>query len=146
MKVIDVKLKKDNPSIPTPRYATMGAAGLDVHSNETVTINSREFHPVKTGLFVQIPEGYEIQFRPRSGLAYKHGITVLNSPGTIDSDYRGEIMAILVNHGREAYTVEEGERIGQMVLAPVHKINFIDSDALEDSLRGVGGFGSTGRK
>ncbi len=132
-----------------PAYETSGSAGLDVRAavpeNEPVTLASGARAMVPTGLSVAIPDGYELQMRPRSGLAAKHGITCLNSPGTIDSDYRGELKVILINHGEAAFTITRGERIGQLVLAPVTRLAWTMIDALPPSDRGEGGFGSTGR-
>jgi len=132
-----------------PRYETDGAAGLDVRAAipeaEPVTLAPGERAMVPTGLSVAIPEGYELQMRPRSGLAARHGITCLNSPGTIDSDFRGELKVILINHGSEPVTLARGERIGQLVLAPVTRLEWSLVDALPGSARGEGGFGSTGR-
>lgn len=112
---------------------------------EPVTLAPGERAMVPTGLSVAIPDGYEIQMRPRSGLAAKHGLTCLNSPGTIDSDYRGEIKVILINHGQTDFTIERGERIGQMVLAPVTHLSWETVNSLPETMRGEGGFGSTGR-
>jgi len=130
----------------TPSYATSGAAGLDVRANlsEPVTLNPLERKLIPTGLKVAIPEGYEIQVRPRSGLAFKHGITVLNSPGTIDADYRGEIGVLLVNLSSEAFVIEHGERIAQLVVAKHEQISWEEVNELNETTRGAGGFGSTG--
>ena len=127
-----------------PAYATGGAAGMDVVSAEDVTIAPGARHAVATGLAVAIPPGYEIQVRPRSGLALKHGISVPNTPGTIDSDYRGEVKVILVNHGAEAFAIARGDRIAQLVLAPVTRAAWEEVEELDDTARGSGGFGSTG--
>ena len=132
-----------------PAYETLGAAGMDVRAavaeDDPLVLNPGEKTMVPTGLSVAIPQGYEIQMRPRSGLAAKHGITCLNSPGTIDSDYHGELKVILINHGQEAFTIARGERIGQMLLAPVTRLVWKEVEALDDTDRGAGGFGSTGR-
>lgn len=132
-----------------PAYETLGAAGMDVRAAvpeaEPLVLMPGTKAMVETGLSVAIPQGYEIQMRPRSGLAAKHGITCLNSPGTIDSDYRGELKVILINHGQEAFTIARGERIGQMVLAPVTRLVWQEVETLDDTDRGSGGFGSTGR-
>ena len=132
-----------------PAYETLGAAGMDVRAavaqDKPLVLNPGEKTMVPTGLSVAIPQGYEIQMRPRSGLAAKHGITCLNSPGTIDSDYRGELKVILINHGQEAFTIARGERIGQMLLAPVTRLVWNQVEELDDTDRGAGGFGSTGR-
>ena len=127
-----------------PKYATDGSAGMDIVSAETVRIAPGARHAVATGLAVAIPHGYEIQVRPRSGLALKHGITVPNTPGTIDSDYRGELKVILINHSSETFAVERGDRVAQLVLAPVTQASWQEVDALDDTERGAGGFGSTG--
>jgi len=128
-----------------PQYETVGAAGLDVRSTIQKTLTPGESTLICTGLSVEIPEGYEIQVRPRSGLAYKHGITVLNSPGTIDADYRGRIGVILINHGNESFVIKKGERIGQLVLNKVERIQWEPVLALDYTERGTGGFGSTGK-
>jgi dUTP pyrophosphatase len=127
-----------------PAYATAGAAGMDVLAAEDVTIAPGARHAVATGLAVAIPAGYEIQVRPRSGLALKHGISVPNTPGTIDSDYRGELKIILINHGTEAFAVARGDRVAQLVLAPVTQAAWDEVAELGETLRGSGGFGSTG--
>lgn len=127
-----------------PAYATDGAAGMDVLSAEDVTLAPGARHAVATGLAVAIPHGFEIQVRPRSGLALKHGITVPNTPGTIDSDYRGEMKVILINHGDAAFDVRRGDRIAQLVLAPVTRASWLPVEELDDTARGEGGFGSTG--
>lgn len=132
-----------------PAYETLGAAGMDVRAafpkDEPVMLMPGERTMVPTGLSVAIPQGYELQMRPRSGLAAKHGITCLNSPGTIDSDYRGELKVILINHGAEAFTIARGERIGQILLAPVTRLVWEQVESLDETDRGSGGFGSTGR-
>ena len=131
-----------------PEYATNQSAGVDLRANldNPIKISPLERILVKTGLFIELPKGYEAQVRPRSGLAYKKGITVLNSPGTIDSDYRGEIGVILVNLSNETFLIENGERIAQMVIARHEKVNFQEVDELVETTRGSGGFGSTGIK
>ena len=132
-----------------PSYETEGAAGMDVRAavaaDAPMVLQPGERDMVPTGLSVAIPHGYEIQVRPRSGLAAKHGITALNSPGTIDCDYRGEIKVILINHGNAPFTIVRGERIGQLVLAPVTRLSWGEVEELDDTARGAGGFGSTGR-
>jgi len=129
-----------------PHYASQQAAGADVYSaNESpLEIQPGERLLVPTGLFLHIPEGYEIQVRPRSGLAYKHGVTVLNSPGTIDSDYRGEVKVLLVNLGAEPFLISPGMRIAQLVVSPVIHGHFIEVESVSETERGAGGFGSTG--
>lgn len=130
--------------LPLPAYATHGAAGMDVVSAEDVTIVPGARHAVATGLSLAIPHGYEIQVRPRSGLALKHGITVPNTPGTIDSDYRGELKVLLINHGAEDFVVQRGDRVAQLVLAPVVLAAWDEVAELDATERGAGGFGSTG--
>ena len=131
---------------PLPQYETIASAGMDVRANidQAITLAPLERSLVKTGLFVEIPIGYEIHVRPRSGLAFKKGITVLNSPGTIDADYRGEIGVLLVNLSSEPFVIEDGERIAQLVLASHEQASWQEVEILEDSDRGQGGFGSTG--
>ena len=128
-----------------PQYATQGAAGMDVLSAEDVTLAPGARHAVATGLSFAIPNGFEIQVRPRSGLAIRHGITMINSPGTIDSDYRGELMVLVINHGSDEFKVRRGERIGQLVLARYSLARWLEVEQLEDTLRGQGGLGSTGK-
>jgi dUTP pyrophosphatase len=144
---IEIALKRleHGEGLPLPSYATPGAAGLDVVSAEDVTLAPGARHAVATGFAVAIPEGFEIQVRPRSGLALKHGITCLNTPGTIDSDYRGEVKVILANLGAGTFEVRRGERIAQLVPAPVQRAAFREVDDLDSTERGSGGFGSTGR-
>lgn len=129
-----------------PNYETEASAGMDLRANisEAVTLKPLERTIVKTGLFIELPVGYEAQVRPRSGLAAKKGITVLNAPGTIDADYRGEIGVILVNLSNEEFTIENGERVAQMVIAKHEHISWEEVDTLEETTRGAGGFGSTG--
>ena len=127
-----------------PAYATTGAAGMDVVSAEDVTLAPGARHAVATGLALAIPPGYEIQVRPRSGLALKHGIGVPNTPGTVDSDYRGELKVILINHGTESFAIARGDRVAQLVLAPVVQAIWDEVDDLDETERGAGGFGSTG--
>ena len=131
-----------------PHYETEASAGMDLRANisEAVTLKPLERAIVKTGLFIELPVGYEAQVRPRSGLAAKKGITVLNAPGTIDADYRGEIGVILVNLSNEEFTIENGERVAQMVIAKHEHISWEEVDTLEETTRGAGGFGSTGNK
>lgn len=131
-----------------PSYATGGAAGMDLRANidAPIVLKSLERTLVATGLFIELPLGYEAQIRPRSGLAFKNGLTVLNSPGTIDADYRGEIKVILVNLSKEDFTINDGERVAQMVIAKHEQAEWTVVEALEESARGEGGFGSTGKK
>ena len=131
--------------LPLPSYATPGAAGMDVVAAEDLDLAPGQRHAVATGFRVAIPEGYEIQVRPRSGLAFKHGISVPNTPGTIDSDYRGELKILLINHGTEAFAIRRGERIAQLVPAVVTRAAFDEVDELCETDRGHGGFGSTGQ-
>ncbi|MBS7670191.1 dUTP diphosphatase [Croceicoccus gelatinilyticus] len=141
---VPVKRLEGNDDLPLPSYATDGAAGMDVVSSEERILNPGDRAAVATGLAVAIPEGYEIQIRPRSGLALKHGITVPNTPGTIDSDYRGELKVILINHGLEPYKIRRGDRIAQAVLSPVVMASWLEVHELDETARGEGGFGSTG--
>ncbi len=130
-----------------PKYETEGSAGVDIRANleNTITLNSLDRTLIPTGLYLEIPQGYEAQVRPRSGLAAKFGITVLNTPGTIDSDYRGEIKVILVNLSKEAFDIKNGERIAQIVFAKVEQVTFVNTTELSLTERGEGGFGSTGK-
>ena len=141
---VEVKRLANGADLPLPAYATDGAAGMDVVSAEDVTIEPGARHAVATGLSMAIPQGYEIQVRPRSGLAFKHGITVPNTPGTIDSDYRGELKVLLINHGPAAFDIARGDRVAQLVLAPVVQAAWDVVDELDATARGEGGFGSTG--
>jgi dUTP pyrophosphatase len=141
---VQVKRLPHGAGLPLPAYATAGAAGMDVVSAEDVTIAPGARHAVATGLALAIPQGYEIQVRPRSGLALKHGITVPNTPGTIDSDYRGELKVILINHGAEPFAIARGDRVAQLVLAPVVHAAWDEVAELDATERGEGGFGSTG--
>jgi dUTP pyrophosphatase len=131
--------------LPLPAYATTGAAGMDVVAAEELTLQPGQRHAVATGFAIAIPPGYEVQVRPRSGLALKHGVTCLNTPGTIDEDYRGEVKIILANLGAEPFEIRRGERIAQLVPAVVTKAAFDEVASLDDTARGAGGFGSTGR-
>lgn len=144
-----MKIKIINKSDhPLPHYETLASAGMDLRANSTeaITLQPLERTIVKTGLFIELPIGYEAQVRPRSGLAAKKGITVLNAPGTVDADYRGEIGVILVNLSNEPFTVENGERIAQLVIARHERAEWIEVEELSDTTRGAGGFGSTGTK
>ena len=142
---IQISRLSNGEGLPLPAYATHGAAGLDVVAAEDVDLQPGQRHAVATGFKVAIPHGYEIQVRPRSGLAFKHGISIPNTPGTIDSDYRGELKILLINHGEEPFAVRRGERIAQLVPAAVTPAEFDAVEELEDTHRGAGGFGSTGR-
>ena len=143
-----IQIKKLSTSVSFPKYETPGSSGLDIaaHIEENIIINPGEKSLISTGLFVAIPIGYEIQIRPRSGLAAKKNITVLNTPGTIDADYRGEIKVILINHSKEKFIIENGDRIAQMVVCPVIQAELEGTTELPNTERGSGGFGSTGTK
>ncbi|KQM30525.1 dUTP diphosphatase [Sphingomonas sp. Leaf10] len=145
--MIPIRLRRlpHGHGLPLPAYATAGAAGMDVVAAEDIDLAPGARHAVATGFAIAIPEGYEVQVRPRSGLALKHGITCLNTPGTIDSDYRGEVKVILANLGQEPFRVVCGERIAQLVPAAVTRAKVTEVDTLDDTVRGAGGFGSTGR-
>ena len=142
-----VLIKKLNPDVELPAYKTNGASGMDLMAfiEEQIKIAPNSSYLVPTGLSMALSEDYEVQIRPRSGLAANNSITVLNTPGTIDSDYRGEIKIILFNHGKEDFIINNKDRVAQMVLTPVVKMEFEETDNLPDTLRGEGGFGSTGK-
>ena len=139
-------INKSNHALPN--YETIASAGMDLRANiaESITLKPLERTIVKTGLFIELPIGYEAQVRPRSGLAAKKGISVLNAPGTVDADYRGEIGVILVNLSNEDFTIENGERVAQLVIAKHERAEWIEVDSLSETSRGAGGFGSTGTK
>ncbi|MDR1618200.1 MAG: dUTP diphosphatase [Treponema sp.] len=141
-----LKMVRKDPRIPLPRYESEGAAGMDIRAflEGPVVIPVLGRARVPTGLFLEIPPGYEAQVRPRSGLAFRAGLTVLNAPGTIDGDYRGELEVLLVNFGAEPFRVEDGDRIAQLVIAPVCRMEPAEAASLEETRRGGGGFGSTG--
>ena len=143
---IEIRLKRlpHGEGLPVPAYATAHAAGLDVVSAEDVILAPGGRHAVATGFAMAIPEGYEVQVRPRSGLALKHGISLPNTPGTIDADYRGELKVILINLGEEPFVIARGDRIAQLVAAPVQVARFAEVEELDETARGAGGFGSTG--
>jgi len=143
-KSVRIKRLPHGADLPLPAYATDGAAGMDVVAAETLTLPPAGRHAVATGFALAIPGGFEIQVRPRSGLALKHGITVPNTPGTIDSDYRGEVKIILINLSSEPFEIARGDRIAQLVLAPVTRAQWNEVDDLDATRRGEGGFGSTG--
>lgn len=142
-----VEIKRLRPDAIVPQYQTELAAGLDVHAciTESITIEPGRRAAIGTGLAIALPPGYEAQVRPRSGLARSHGVTLVNAPGTIDADYRGEVTILLINHGSEAVTLKAGERIAQLVIAPVARATLVEVDELSATARGDGGFGSTGR-
>ncbi len=134
-------------NVEIPRYMTEGSAGIDVSANieKEVELKPLERYLVPTGIKLEIPQGFEIQVRPRSGLAFKHGVTVLNTPGTIDSDYRGEVKVLLINLSNETYKIQPNERIGQLILSKVYKLDFEAKAGLSETKRGEGGFGHTGK-
>ena len=146
--MVKILIKKTNKEVITPKYKTDGSSGVDLSAflEKKVVIKPNSSELIPTGLQVAIPEELEIQIRPRSGLAAKESIGVLNSPGTIDSDYRGELKIILFNHGKEDFIINNGDRIAQMVLVPIVKMEFEEVDSLPETIRGQGGFGSTGKK
>ena len=146
--MVKILIKKTNKEVITPKYKTDGSSGVDLSAflEKKVIIKPNSSELIPTGLQVAIPEELEIQIRPRSGLAAKESIGVLNSPGTIDSDYRGELKIILFNHGNKDFIINNGDRIAQMVLVPILKMEFEEVDSLPDTVRGQGGFGSTGKK
>tara|TARA_B110000263_G_scaffold209308_1_gene191299 strand:+ start:673 stop:1110 length:438 start_codon:yes stop_codon:yes gene_type:complete len=145
--MVKILVKKLDSHVKLPSYKTIGSSGMDLMAltDKPITILPKKSYLVPTGISVAMPKNYEIQIRPRSGLAAKNNISVLNTPGTIDSDYRGEIKIILFNHGSDEFLINNGDRIAQIVLMPVHKIDFEEVDNLPDTVRGEGGFGSTGR-
>ncbi len=139
-----LRVKREGEDIPLPSYITDGSSGLDLRSAEDVVIPPGEWRAVSTGIRISLPPGYEAQVRPRSGLALKHGVTVLNAPGTIDSDYRGIIKVILINHGKKAFWIRRGDRIAQMVITRVEQVEVEEVEILDETSRGEGGFGHTG--
>jgi dUTP pyrophosphatase len=146
MITVAIKRLPHAEGLPLPAYETAGAAGMDLRAADAVTLKPGARALVPTGLSIALPEGYEAQVRPRSGLAVKHGVTVLNAPGTIDCDYRGEVKVPLINHGTEDFVITRGDRIAQMVIAPVTRIDWMEAETLDDTARGTGGFGSSGRR
>ena len=148
MKNFQLKILENGYGLPIPKYESEGAAGLDllaaISESKNIIILPGKAEMVPTGIAIALPKGFEAQIRPRSGLAAKNGITILNSPGTIDSDYRGEISAMLINHSKVNFEIERGMRIAQMVIAPVVQFNLIKAETLDETKRGAGGFGSTG--
>jgi len=142
---VSIKIKSGGKDVPLPRYMSAAAAGMDVHAAvaDHVVIPPGARVLVPTGISIALPEGFEAQIRPRSGLAIKHGVTVLNAPGTIDADYRGEIKIIMINHGQEPFTILRGDRIAQMVVHRVTRIDWVICEALDETARGEGGFGHT---
>ncbi len=141
-----VKFLRLHPDAQLPKYATEHAAGLDLHAcnDEEIVVQPQTVALIPTGFAIELPIGYEAQLRPRSGLALKHAISLPNTPGTIDADYRGEVKIILINHAKEPFTVKKGDRIAQMVIAKYERVDFVEADSLSDTERGAGGFGHTG--
>lgn len=146
MTLVQIKRLANGEGLPLPAYETAGSAGMDLRAAEAVTLKPGARHLVPTGLSIALPDGFEAQVRPRSGLAVKHGVTVLNSPGTIDCDYRGEVKVPLINHGQDDFIIARGDRIAQIVIAPVTRIRWTEVDALDETARGAGGFGSSGHR
>ena len=144
MHIININIIAEEDCL-IPSYETAGASGADLKSKEDGILKSGERRLVKTGVFIELPAGYEAQVRPRSGLALKHGITMLNSPGTIDSDYRGEIGVIMINHGSEPFVYKKGDRIAQLVISKYSRVEFKNTLSLTETVRGAGGFGHTGK-
>jgi len=144
---IEIKRLKHSDGLALPKQMTVGSSGADISAavDEDITLKSGEYKLIPTGLSMAIPQGYEVQIRPRSGLAAKHGVTVLNTPGTIDADYRGEVKIILINLGSEDFVISRGERIAQAVVAEVPRVEYIEVDELDSTDRGEGGFGHTGK-
>ena len=143
-----IQIKKLSNEVLTPKYETLGSSGMDIaaYTEQDIIINSGNRALIPTGFSLSVPQGYEIQIRPRSGLAIKKGITVLNTPGTIDSDYRGELKVVLINLSEDKFTVKNGERIAQMVICPIEQVSVEEVEELPETGRGTGGFGSTGTK
>lgn len=143
---LEIRRLEGNDDLPLPQYMTAHAAGMDLTAavDEPVLLKPGARHLVPTGLAIALPDGYEAQIRPRSGLAIKHGISMVNTPGTIDADYRGEVKVILINHGDTKFTINRGDRIAQMVIAPVTRVEVVEVEELTETDRGAGGFGSTG--
>ena len=146
---VDVRQLPHAEGLPLPSYQSAQAAGLDlmaaIAEHAPLVLAARQYAMIPTGLVIALPDGFEAQVRPRSGLAARHGVTVLNSPGTVDADYRGEINVLLVNLGSEAFTIRRGERIAQMIVAPVTRVELVRAESLPATPRGSGGFGATGR-
>ncbi len=148
MKRIKVKIKRKESAkdLPIPAYATAGSSGVDLYADveDEVTISPGEIKLISCGIYIELPEGYEAQVRPRSGLALKHGITMVNTPGTIDSDYRGLVNLIVINHGKEEFAVKRGHRLAQMVFGEITRADFVEMEELAETERAHGGFGHTG--
>ena len=149
MKRVKILLKKkeDCQDLPVPRYATSGSSGMDLYAdvNEEVSLLPGDIKLISAGIYISIPEGYEAEVRPRSGLALKHGISLVNTPGTIDSDYRGLVNLIMINHGKEPFAIHRGDRVAQMVIKEVARADIEVTEGLDDTVRSHGGFGHTGR-
>jgi dUTP pyrophosphatase len=143
---VGIQRLANGEGLTLPTYETAGAAGMDLRAAEAITLKPGARCLMPTGIAIALPQGFEAQVRPRSGLAVKHGVTVLNSPGTIDSDYRGEVKVPLINHGKEDFTIARGDRIAQMVIAPVTRITWAELETLDETARGAGGFGSSGTR
>ncbi|MFH1791916.1 MAG: dUTP diphosphatase [Candidatus Omnitrophota bacterium] len=145
---IKVRRKEDCPDLPLPKYATEGASGMDLYADVSgeAVLNPGDIRLISCGLYLSIPRGYEAEIRPRSGLALKHGITLVNSPGTIDSDYRGLLNVIMMNAGKDPYVVKRGDRIAQMVIKEVLRAELVEQDTLDETVRSAGGFGHTGMR
>lgn len=146
MTKIGIQRLANGEGLPLPAYETEGAAGMDLRAAEAMTLRPGTRCLMPTGIAIALPQGFEAQVRPRSGLAVKHGVTVLNSPGTIDCDYRGEVKVPLINHGQEDFVIARGDRIAQMVIAPVTRVTWTELETLDETARGAGGFGSSGRR
>ncbi|MFN4140656.1 dUTP diphosphatase [Aestuariivirga sp.] len=146
MTEVEIKRLPHGEDLPLPVYETAGAAGMDLRAAEDATLKPGERRLMATGIAIAVPEGFEAQVRPRSGLAVKHGITVLNAPGTIDCDYRGEVKVPLINHGQQSFVIARGDRIAQLVVAPVTRIGWKEVEVLENTPRGASGFGSSGSR
>jgi len=142
--VVKVTIKKIKDNAVVPCYVHPGDAGVDLYSTETYTLQPQERTLVSTGLEIAVPQGYEAQIRPKSGLALNHGLTILNTPGTIDSGYRGEVGILIINQSKEPYTISSGKKIAQMVFNKIETVEFMETDQLDETQRGKGGFGSTG--
>ena len=146
MERIKIKIVQTDKGLPLPKFATKGSVAVDLHSAETLTINPGEFRKISTGIKIAVPKNYEGQVRPRSGLAMKHGISIVNTPGTLDSDYRGLLYVILINHGQNYFYVNKGDRIAQLVINKVELFDWEITDCLDETERGEGGLGHTGVK
>jgi dUTP pyrophosphatase len=143
---VQIKRKEDCKDLPVPKYATDGASGMDLYADvkEETVLHAGEIKLISTGIYIALPQGYEAQIRPRSGLALKHGISMVNSPGTIDADYRGLIGLIMINHGKEPFVIKRGDRVAQMVITKVSRVVLFESEQIDQTSRADGGFGHTG--